>query len=267
MMKRISVILFLLSLVIISGMVFAQSGVKKRRPLPYEYGRVIINNFSEKAGLSPVTFEHWSHRAKFTCRLCHVDIAFAMKAGSTGIRAADNANGFYCGACHDGKTIINGKKIFESCSKKMPPEESRNCKRCHSRDKDVQRDNDFFQFTEGLPKERFGNGVNWEKAETDGYLKLIDTLEGISIRRKALNVPKDTIVEAKQVGIPKIVFSHKKHAVWNGCELCHPEIFGVTKSANKYSMSDIFEGRYCGVCHGSVAFPSLDCQRCHREPV
>ena len=88
---------------IFAGMVSAQGGVKKKRPLPYEFGRVVINNSSEKAGLAPVVFDHWLHRAKFTCRLCHVDIGFAMKAGATGIKAADNMSGYYCGACHNGK--------------------------------------------------------------------------------------------------------------------------------------------------------------------
>jgi c(7)-type cytochrome triheme protein len=72
----------------------------------------------------------------------------------------------------------------------------------------------------------------------------------------------------KVEGLPNIVFSHKKHTVWNGCEVCHPDIFiGVKKGLTKYSMPEIFEGKYCGVCHTSVAFPLMDCQRCHTKPV
>jgi hypothetical protein len=37
---------------------------------PQEYGRVIINNYAGRAGLAPVVFDHWLHRAQFTCRLC-----------------------------------------------------------------------------------------------------------------------------------------------------------------------------------------------------
>ena len=73
------------SAVVASPALADQTGTKKRRPLPPEFGRVIINNASEKAGLAPVSFDHWYHRAKYTCRLCHVDIGFAMKAGATGI--------------------------------------------------------------------------------------------------------------------------------------------------------------------------------------
>ena len=79
-MKKIIVVLMLLVTV---SFVWAQGGVKKKKPLPSEYGRVTINNFSQQAGLPPVVFDHWVHRSMFTCRLCHVDIGFAMAAGAT----------------------------------------------------------------------------------------------------------------------------------------------------------------------------------------
>jgi len=60
---------------------------------PADYGRVVINNSSAKGGVAPVVFDHWLHRAKYTCRLCHVDIGFGLKANATGITAADNAKG------------------------------------------------------------------------------------------------------------------------------------------------------------------------------
>ncbi len=252
----------------VAGVTMAQTGVKKKRPLPYDYGKIVLNNSSEKAGFAPVVFDHWLHRSKFTCRLCHVDIAFAMKAGTTGIKAADNMNGYYCGTCHNGKLIIQEEKVFDSCSKKIPPDDIKKCERCHSRGKSGTRKYDFAKYTERFPKQRFGNGIDWEKAEADGYIKLIDFLEGVSINRPKLAVQKDFALTAKVEGLPEIIFSHQKHTVWNGCELCHPEIFiGVKKGTTKYSMVEIYEGKYCGVCHTTVAFPLLDCQRCHKKPV
>ena len=100
----------------------AEASGKKRRPLPYEYGTVVIKNHSEAAGLAPVVFEHWLHRAKYTCRLCHVDIGFAMKAGATDIKAADNMRGFYCGACHR-KSATGVKAVFEACAQATPHEQ------------------------------------------------------------------------------------------------------------------------------------------------
>jgi len=249
-------------LVFIIGIAFAGTGVKKRRPLPLEYGRVVINNYSETAQLSPVVFDHWLHRAKFTCRLCHVDIGFAMKAEATDIRAIDNINGYYCGSCH------NGKNAISSCKNNPTSKDFETCNRCHSLGKKVVKKYNFREFVKGWPKERLGNGVDWEKAEDEGLIVPVDFIEGVSIKRDKLDDQKDFELGAKFEGMPGIIFSHRKHTVWNGCELCHPEIFiGIKKGITKYSMVEIFDGKYCGVCHTSVAFPLLDCQRCHTQEV
>lgn len=244
----------------------AQSAVKKRRPLPYEFGRVVLNNHSEKAGLAPVTFEHWQHRARYTCRVCHVDIGFAMKAGATNIRARDNASGVFCGACHDGKRIVDGRKVFEACGK-ITPDTRAACLRCHAGEA-RSADAEFGAFAKRMPRGRFGNGIDWEKAEEEHLIKPADSVEGVSIKRTSMTAQKDFALSPKLQGMPDIIFSHAKHTAWNGCELCHPEIFvGVKKGSTKYSMAQIFEGQYCGVCHSTVAFPLIDCQRCHARPV
>ena len=246
----------------------AQGGIKKKRAQPHEYGNVVINNYSDKAGLAPVEFSHWLHRGMYTCRLCHVDLAFAMKAGATEIRAADNRKGSYCGACHNGKTLHNNKTVFAACQAEVTQEAAARCERCHSAGRRVRKEIDFDSFTQAFPRERFGNGVNWDKAEEAGLIKLVDFVDGISFKRKGMAVQKDFSLTAKVAGMPDILFSHARHTVWNGCEVCHPEIFiGVKRGASKYSMVEIFDGKYCGACHGKVSFPLLDCQRCHTKPV
>ena len=41
----------------------------------------------------------------------------------------------------------------------------------------------------------------------------------------------------------EIIFSHKKHTIWSGCEGCHPEIFvGIKKGTTKYSMDGDLRG-------------------------
>lgn len=270
-MKRLFLII---SLILIStGLTLAQGGgVKKKRPLPHEYGMVVIDNYSRswsmKEPSAPVVFDHWLHRARFTCRVCHIDIGFAMTANGTKIRASDNEKGYYCGTCHNGRMTYDNKIVFKSCSKDFKQEDMERCIRCHSLGKDIKKEYDFTTFTEKLPKERFGNGIDWEKAEADGLIKPVDFIEGVSIKRAPLKIQKDFSLEPKVEGMPEIIFSHKKHTVWMGCEGCHPEIFvGVKKGLTRYSMVDIFEGKYCGACHGKVAFPMLDCQRCHTKPV
>ena len=266
-MKGKKIVLFLILSCCVTTVVLAQTGVKKRRALPHEYGRVVMNTVAERAGLPAVEFEHWFHRMKYTCRLCHVDLAFAMKAGDTGVRAADNARGFYCGACHNGKPDASGEKIFEACRVDAARDERGRCQRCHSSGRDVKREHEFYAVTGKFPRGRFGNGIDWMKAEENGLIKLVDELPGISIPRQHLAVQRDFTLTGTIAGMPDIIFSHKKHTAWNGCEVCHPEIFiGVKRGKTKYSMEEIYARKYCGVCHISVAFPVIDCQRCHAQP-
>lgn len=262
----------LIALVLMSiagaGICVAAGGVKKKRMPPYDYGKVVIANFSAKAGLSPVRFDHWSHRARFSCRVCHIDIGFAMQAGATQIKASDNANGYYCGTCHNGRMTVEGKKVFAACERTVTDENRGRCAVCHREGDATDRADAFYSFAEKMPRERLGNGIDWEDAEARGLIKPVTRLEGISPRASSLPIQKDFSLTAKVAGMPEIIFSHKKHTVWNGCEFCHPEIFvGVKKGMTKYSMVDIFEGKYCGVCHDKVAFPQSDCQRCHTKPV
>jgi c(7)-type cytochrome triheme protein len=235
---------------------------------PERYGTVVIDNYSGRAGVAPVLFDHWLHRAKFTCRLCHVDVGFAMEAGATKISAATNMKGFHCGACHNGKRAFEGRKIFGSCSDNPTREEGARCERCHSLGKNVKREHEFDKFIKGLPKQVFGNGIDWEQAESRGFIRPADFLEGVSIKREALKMDKDVFIESKGTWMSDVLFSHKKHAVWNGCEVCHPEIFPSTKKGTvRYSMMQISTGEYCGVCHDKVAFPIINCQKCHTRPV
>jgi len=234
---------------------------------PDKYGRVVINNYRSK-GIVPVVFDHWLHRAKFTCRLCHIDIGFAMEAGGTKISAATNMKGFHCGSCHNGNRVFGRRKTFGTCSDNFTQEEGARCERCHSLGKNVKKEYEFDTFSKRLPRKGLGNGIDWEEAENKGLISPIDFLEGISIKRPPLKMDKDVVIESRGTWMADVLFSHKKHALWNGCEVCHPEIFPSTKRGTiKYSMLQIAGGEYCGVCHDKVAFPLVDCQRCHTKPV
>jgi c(7)-type cytochrome triheme protein len=255
-------------LLLLAGLAFAQGGVRGKQAKPYEYGTITISNYSPAAGLGPVVFEHWVHRSRFTCRLCHVDLGFAMKPGGSEIKAEDNIRGYFCGTCHNGKKNADGKVLFQACLKNPTAEEQRQCGRCHKKEKDPERSELFHRFAEKMPRERLGNGINWERAEQEGAIKPIDFIPGVSTRRPPMVVQKDFALEPKVKGLPDIVFSHKKHTVWNGCEVCHPDVFaGVKKGSTKYTMLDLIDGKYCGMCHKNVAFPLQDCQRCHSKPV
>jgi c(7)-type cytochrome triheme protein len=232
------------------------------------FGRVVLNNYSRVEGIAPVIFDHWLHRAQFTCRLCHIDIGFAMNAGATQISAQTNMQGFYCGACHDGKRVHGGTTIFAACSDDPLQKDDSRCSRCHSRRKKGTRKYTFDTFAKGLPRHSMGDAIDWEKAEQKGQIKPVDFLDGISFERKALKAQDDFAIGSRADWMTDVIFSHKKHATWNGCEVCHPEIFPSTKKGTvKYNMFQVFNGQYCGVCHGKVAFSLFLCHKCHVNPV
>jgi c(7)-type cytochrome triheme protein len=68
-----------------------------------EYGDVVINNHSDKAGMRPVVFPHWFHRIRFSCKACHADLGFQFKAGGNDINMVKIIDGQFCGACHNGE--------------------------------------------------------------------------------------------------------------------------------------------------------------------
>lgn len=71
-------------------------------PVNAEYGDVVINNYSDEAGMRPVVFPHWFHRVRFRCKVCHADLGFEFKAGGNEINMLKIIDGEYCGACHNG---------------------------------------------------------------------------------------------------------------------------------------------------------------------
>lgn len=68
-----------------------------------EYGDVVINNYSDAAGMRPAVFPHWFHRIRFRCKVCHADLGFKFQAGGNEINMVKIIDGEFCGACHNGE--------------------------------------------------------------------------------------------------------------------------------------------------------------------
>ncbi|MEO5378266.1 MAG: hypothetical protein H7832_10875 [Magnetococcus sp. DMHC-6] len=68
-----------------------------------EYGDIVINNASDKAGMRPAIFPHWFHRIRFRCKVCHADLGFKFQAGGNQINMLKIIDGEFCGACHNGE--------------------------------------------------------------------------------------------------------------------------------------------------------------------
>lgn len=176
-----------------------------------------------------VTFSHQKHGAWLDCRNCHTDL-FEMKAGATPMAAADVHSGKYCAACH-------GKVAFDIVT---------GCPLCHLRT---------------LPKDANGR-VDWSRALAQ---KLIAPRAGRG--SKSVDQPTlDLDIELKSPTQPTItsVFSHSTHTQWLACANCHPRLFPMDATAADLKAADLHSRRYCGACHGSVAFGiARTCERCH----
>lgn len=176
-----------------------------------------------------VPFSHRSHTALLQCPSCHTDI-FEMTAGAAKITMADLDAGRYCGVCH-GSVAFGGPTA---------------CARCH---------------LAGFPKDGEGN-IDWTRALKD---KLISPRAAVN-PKIAAEEPTAMDVELASESRPgmKVLFSHEAHTEWLACPNCHPAIFEMAAGTAKMTMDDLNQGRYCGVCHGPVAFPiATGCQRCH----
>ena len=68
-----------------------------------EYGDVILNKSSEREGVRPVIFQHWFHRIRFRCKVCHHELGFEMRAGANDVTMKEIIDGKFCGMCHNGR--------------------------------------------------------------------------------------------------------------------------------------------------------------------
>ena len=65
-------------------------------------------------------------------------------------------------------------------------------------------------------------------------------------------------------GVRPVIFPHWFHRIRFRCKVCHEDLGIVLRAgANRLSMQKILDGEQCGLCHGAVAFPLTECNRCH----
>lgn len=217
-----------------------------------QYGNVVMRRSIKKSGMPPVVFPHWSHRARYTCRVCHIELEFAMRSGGSGITRGKYPAGKFCGACHNGITAFSVKD-----------EEPRQCDRCHMKDT-AALNKRFRSFAAGLPATSSGNRIDWGAALAEGLIAPQNTLSGGTLLIKtpeALQKPLDLGTSAPR---SSVAFSHGEHLSEMDCSICHPDIFNIKKKGTRlFSMEINIYGQFCGVCHMRVAFPMNDCRRCH----
>ena len=217
-------------------------------PPPSQYGNLLINRTSEKKGEKAVTFSHWSHRTRHTCRVCHFELDFEMKVNTTEITEEKNKKGQYCGACHDNDKVFGHTK--------------EHCKKCHNGN--IAYGEEKFKDLDPIPKTKFGNMVNWVEAIKEGHIQPKQTI--LDEEYEPMKFNKLLKLESNWTMIPPAIFPHEEHKQWLDCSNCHPDIFNVKKKTTKhFEMMYILEGKFCGACHLNVAFPLNNCKRCHPD--
>ena len=220
----------------------------------WNYGNVLMRTGSKKAGMAPVVFSHWSHRSRYTCRVCHQELGFGMRRGDSGITRRQYLAGKFCGACHNGTvafTVQDGPKA--------------QCGKCHLGDT-IQLEEQFEDFSRDLPLSSFGNGIDWAAVLNDGTIQPANALNQAA---ETLSLP-DKLRQPLKLGTASprsdVSFSHEEHFAELDCSSCHPEIFNIKKkSTAAFSMETNVFGSFCGACHMLVAFPMNDCRRCHKS--
>lgn len=114
-----------------------------------------------------------------------------------------------------------------------------------------------------LPKDSQGD-VDWTAAVIKGYINPRDSIDGGVEPEPPLNL--NIFFEAKTPLMANVLFPHSIHTYWLSCNNCHSNIFIPETGANPVTMDEIFQGQWCGRCHGKVAFtfwPRTNCTRCH----
>lgn len=217
-------------------------------PPPYEYGTFLMNRTATVKGVKPVIFSHWLHRAEASCRICHSELEFDMVVGTTPVTEADNREGRFCGACHNGEFAFS-------------VQEQESCPRCHSGDLSAEKEK-FAEFMKkGFPPTEFGDGIDWGKA----IKRQVITPAGYIYTPGSAMISSKVITFASKIDrVLPAIFPHAPHGDWMDCSMCHPDLFPLTgKALTKMTKPTILKGEYCGLCHLRVAFPMNDCPRCH----
>lgn len=87
----------------VAGLLAIAAVLLMTAPAKAEYGDIVINNYSDGAGMRPAVFPHWFHRIRFRCKVCHADLGFKFQAGGNEISMVKIIDGQFCGACHNGE--------------------------------------------------------------------------------------------------------------------------------------------------------------------
>lgn len=116
-----------------------------------------------------------------------------------------------------------------------------------------------------LPRDKFGF-INWTRALSRGLIAPVGSLTG-NEKEYEPYLANLMLFQAKVQIMADVVFPHGMHTYWLDCASCHPDPFPEKRGGTKMVMKEMIrDGKWCGKCHGKVAFPFAsyeNCRRCH----
>lgn len=113
-----------------------------------------------------------------------------------------------------------------------------------------------------LPGDTTGNRVRWVEALEEGFIEPRTNI----LPDTEIKVLDEDVLMEDTAEMPIVRFPHKPHTEWLACDNCHERLFRSKKGETPVNMFAILQGEYCGRCHGAVAFPLTECNRCHSVP-
>jgi len=114
-----------------------------------------------------------------------------------------------------------------------------------------------------LPRDHAGN-IDWVRALSDSLIRPRDGFAtgGNLVVASDFRFGFDFYYRGPDATFDAY-FPHSVHTESVECAQCHARIFPYRGVEIK--MADIYQGEFCGECHGTVAFPVLTgCERCHQ---
>lgn len=110
-----------------------------------------------------------------------------------------------------------------------------------------------------LPSDTTGNYVRWMQALDEGHIQPRTNIHP----ETKVNLRTTDVLLVNTSDRPLVRFPHRQHTAWLDCSNCHNGLFEEKAGATRIGMMAILMGEKCGVCHGAVAFPLTECNRCH----
>jgi c(7)-type cytochrome triheme protein len=110
-----------------------------------------------------------------------------------------------------------------------------------------------------LPADTAGNQVRWVHALDQQRIQPRSNI----FPETRVNLRTTEVLLKNTSDRAMVRFPHRQHTAWLDCSNCHDQLFGKVAGGTRIGMLSILMGEKCGLCHGAVAFPLTECDRCH----